>query len=288
MGTGANEGSDFTMQRYLTSRAMLLLVVVGCGSTTPPAVQPEPTAPAATPTAQQPVVAATASAEPVASATAPSTTKKPDVPPPGSPLDRVMKAHFEDALLIRQAVIRGDPERASDPAAVLKDLQDDLDALPKGWRGYVERMRDSARRITDSTNSAQAAAAAADLGVTCGMCHEKHGGPKASTEPAPPEGTTLESRMKRHVWANERLWEGLFVPSSEAWTAGARALSGTPFSKEVLTRGGVHARSAASEFSKLVASAPAKKTADERAALYAQLLVTCGACHVATKGADSR
>lgn len=264
-------------------RMAFTLLLAGCAGSAPPPAQPEPKAAAPADSASPPVNAAQ-TAEPVAAKAATTSQPKPDVPPPGSPFDRVMKAHFQDALLIRQAVIQGEPARAAEPAAVFKDLQDDLDKLPKGWRGFVERMQEAARRVTDSTSSAQAAAAAADLGVSCGMCHQAHGGPPASSAPLPPEATTLESRMKRHVWAADRLWEGLFVPSDGAWNAGAKALSTAPFPDAVLKNGGVHARSAASEFAKLVSQAPTKKTADERAALYAQMLVTCGACHVATRG----
>ena len=89
--------------------------------------------------------------------------------------------------------------------------------------------------------------------------------------------------MKRHAWASERLWEALAVPSDDAWNAGAKALSSDPFPQEVLKDGGVEARSAASDFAKLVAKAPAKKTTKDRAALYAELLVTCGTCHHATR-----
>src|ERR1051325_5799740 len=117
-------------------------------------------------------------------------------------------------------------------------------------------MQQDARRINDSTSAARAAGATADLGISCGECHQRHGGPKPSSEPAPPPGTSLESRMQRHAWATERLWEGLYVPSSDAWKAGAKALSDEPFPSEVLSRGGVHARSAAGDFANLVARAP--------------------------------
>lgn len=202
---------------------------------------------------------------------------KPDMPPPGSSLGRVMRAHFKDALLIRQAVIAGTPEQAANPATVLALIQN-LDDLPPGWQKFVERMQQTAKRITDSTSLAQAAAATADLGVACGQCHSQQGGPAVSSEPPPAEGTRLEQRMKRHSWATDRLWEGLVVPSSEAWNAGSKALVDAPFPQEVLQRG-VHARSAAADFEKLVAPAPAKKTTEERAALYAELLMTCGTCH---------
>jgi cytochrome c553 len=189
-----------------------------------------------------------------------------------------MREHFKDALLIRQAVIDGAPWNAIDPAYALAHLED-LNDLPPGWRDFVERMQQTAARIEGSTTATQAAGATADLGVSCGMCHQRRGGPTASSEPAPIAGTTLESRMERHVWATERLWEGLYVPSSDAWNAGAMALGVDPFPVEVTKGGGVHARSAAEDFSKLAATASSKKTVSERAALYAELLVTCGGCH---------
>lgn len=251
--------------------------LVSCGGSNPPpeTVAPPPPAPAE----PAPADAAAADTEPMP-AEQTEARPKPDVPPAGSPVERIMQAHFKDALLIREAVIAGNLANAADPAHALTRIQN-LDDLPEGWRGFVERMQQSARRIEDSTSTAQAAAAAADLGVSCGMCHQQQGGPKASTEPAPAEGTTVESRMKRHVWATERLWEGLSVPSDDAWNAGAKALSTNPFPQEVLKDGGVHARSAAGDFAKIVAKAPTKKTIDERAALYADLLVTCGTCHQA-------
>jgi hypothetical protein len=198
-----------------------------------------------------------------------------------------MNAHFIDAMLIRKAVIAGTPERAADAAQALGQAQK-LDEVPANWRVSVGRMQQVAARINNSTSAAQAAGATADLGVACGECHQRLGGPKASSAPPPPEGTALVERMQRHVWATERLWEGLTVPSRDAWNAGANALSASPFPAEVLKQGGVHGRSAAGDFSRLVVQAPTKKTVEERAALYAELLVTCGGCHRAINEAGTK
>lgn len=252
--------------------------LVGCGGSAPPPAPPETAPPPAAAPAEPAAAPEPAPAEPTVDA-----QPTPDNPPMGSSVERIMQAHFKDALLIRQAVIAGKPEEAANPATVISHIRD-LDKLPEGWQPFVERMQQTAQRITDSTNAAQTAAAAADLGVSCGMCHQQlKGGPKPSSEPAPAEGTTVAARMARHAWATERLWEGLSVPSNDAWNAGAKALSTDPFPKEVLKDGGVHARSAAGDFVKIVAKAPTKKTAEERAALYAELLVTCGTCHRAVK-----
>jgi hypothetical protein len=198
-----------------------------------------------------------------------------------------MQAHFTDALLIRKAVIAGTPQQAAAPAEALAKAEN-LDNLPAGWAQFVEPMQQTARRITDGTSAAQIAAATADLGVACGKCHLQRGGPKAWSAPPPTPGTTLTDRMQRHVWATERLWEGLTIPSSKAWDAGAKALSTEPFPAEILNRGGVHVRSAASDFAKLVVKAPTSKTVEERATLYAELLLVCGGCHRAINEAGSK
>lgn len=256
-----------------------------CGGAAPTAASPPPSPPPASP----PAPAETAIAEPARAPVGQEATRdaKADVPPPGSSTSRLMQAHFTDALLIRKAVIAGTPEQAARPADALAKA-DILGDVPVSWRPFVERMQQLAGRINDSTNAAQAAAATADLGVTCGACHLQRGGPKASNAPAPPESTALVARMQRHVWATERLWEGLTVPSNEAWSAGAKALSTAPFPAQLLKDGGVHSRSAANDFAKLVVKAPTKKTVEERAALYAELLVTCGGCHRAINEAGTK
>lgn len=270
------------MRASRPNRAFVWIVMtglMGCGGSTPPPAPPE-----AAVSPELAPVASTPSSEPTPIEQKPEAPEKPDVPPAGAPLDRIMQAHFTDALLIRQAVIAGTPENAVAPAYALTRAQD-LDHLPEAWRGFVERMQEVAGRIKDSTLVSRAAAATADLGVSCGLCHQQRGGPQASKEPAPAEGTTVESRMQRHVWATERLWEGLYVPSDDAWNDGARALSAAPFPSEVLKDGGVYARSAAGEFAQLVVKASAKRTPLDRAKLYAELLLTCGSCHRATKAA---
>ena len=277
-GRGARSTTQWRFAVALSATTALC----GCGGSEPVAAAPPPPVSSPPQSRVQPAKPETSAALP------PLDSKdKPDMPPPGSSLDRVMRAHFKDALLIRQAVIAGTPEQAANPATVLA-LIDNLDDLPPGWRESVGHMQQIARRITDSTSSAQAAAATADLGVACGQCHSQQGGPAVSSEPPPAEGTSVEQRMRRHAWATDRLWEGLVVPSSEAWNAGSKALVEAPFPPEVLQRGGLHARSAASDFKKLVAQAPSKKTAEERAALYAELLMTCGTCHRAKQEAGMK
>lgn len=251
-------------------KAWVLGWVLSCGGSGPAPVTPSLGS------------AETDSSEPTAPSESPGTEHSYDNPPPGSSLERIMQAHFTDALLIRQAVIAGTPEQAANPATVLRHIRD-LDKFPEGWQVFVEHMQQTAARITDSTTAAQVAGAAADLGVSCGLCHQRHGGPTPLNEPAPGEGNTIESRMRRHAWATERLWEGLYVPSESAWMAGAEVLTQSPLPDEVLKKGGVVARSVAGDFAKLASSAGTRKTTRDRATLYAEMLVTCGTCHQAVQ-----
>jgi hypothetical protein len=88
--------------------------------------------------------------------------------------------------------------------------------------------------------------------------------------------------MQRHQWAAERLWDGLVVPSDEAWQAGALALSEAPLAPQELTPGKspvpkvgemeqmVHA---------LARQALDADRAEVRAHVYGQVLAACAACH---------
>jgi cytochrome c553 len=192
-----------------------------------------------------------------------------------------MREHFVQAEEIRHAVVSGKPRDAVQPAMALGGTAD-LANLPAPWRASLERMRTASSRVQNSSDLAEAAAGTADIGVACGGCHESQGGPKASVGEAPAVGSSVVSRMARHSWAMERLWEGLYVPSSAAWKAGAKAIQGEPFPAEVLQQGGVYGRTAAKDFKSLSAQAGSKETPQDRAALYAKLLGTCATCHLAT------
>ncbi len=93
----------------------------------------------------------------------------------------------------------------------------------------------------------------------------------------------MDAPMRRHEWASERLWEGLVVPSDEAWSIGIKTLAKSEFPEEVLALGGAEARGSARELARLLAKAQPTMPLDERSALYAELLLTCGTCHRAIR-----
>lgn len=196
-----------------------------------------------------------------------------------------MRAHFKETAVIRAAVIAGDLSKAVAPADALGTM-DALGNVEASWKPSIDALKDAGRRIRQSPDIPGAAAATADIGRACGSCHRDLGGPTIKVEAPPAADSSLQGRMKRHVWATERLWDGLYGPSDASWKAGVDALSREPFPKAILDKGGVHARSAASRFSSIVASASAKRSPEERAKAYAALLETCSACHSVTRASE--
>lgn len=286
--TSDSRGARHAFRGHGTSSAMLrrmtilsaaaTLVLVSCGgppeSTTPREIAP--TVPAAPSASASPVVDAgaaesTSSAKPVAADET------------GSAKERLMRSHFKETAVIRTAVINGVLRDAAAPADALGKM-DGLGTVQKNWQPAIEALQSASKRIVSSPDIPGAAAATADIGVACGSCHRVAGGPKVKLEAPPAVDSSLASRMRRHVWATERLWEALYAPSDGSWKAGVDALGADPFPKELLDQGGVHARSAAARFKSIVFNAGTKQKTEDRAKVYASLLETCSACHMATRG----
>lgn len=262
------------------------LVVAGCAATVEQQTSPEATASASAtaPVASDaPSAAASASAPSAAASATPSAAPSAtamEQPAPGSPGALLMRDHFKQTATIRDAVIWNNPGKAVSPAEGLANL-DGVSSLPKHWQVSVTNLTDAARRIRQSSDLTEVAAATADIGRACGLCHTAAKGPSVHFDPAPSAEGSVTARMHRHKWATERLWEGLYVPSQSSWTAGAEALALDPFTGDTLKKGGVHARSAASRFAAVTKKLAAAKTNEDRGATYAELLSTCGPCHEA-------
>jgi len=261
----------------IRSIAFTAFVLLGCGGPTPPPETPASAAPPAStpaPAAEPPPAADAGTAEAPPAETPPAEDT-------GTPRERLMRAHFKETADIRKAVIDGTLQATVKPAQALSDMKG-LGTPQKGWQPALDAMKNAAQRFGQSPDMPAAAAAISDIGVACGTCHRTGGGPKVEPGSAPAVDKTVASQMKLHAWATERLWEGLYVPSDASWKAGAGALKPGSFAKETLTKGGVHARSAAANFDTIVPTLAGKKTLEERAKAYASLLETCSSCHMAT------
>jgi cytochrome c553 len=103
------------------------------------------------------------------------------------------------------------------------------------------------------------------------------------------EPTDQRSRMHRHEWAVDRLWEGLIAPSDSSWAEGADVLESAPFMPQLAVReGGEAIETLGQRLHAFGRRAAAESSAEGRAKLYGELLTTCASCHALTAKAKLR
>jgi cytochrome c553 len=198
-------------------------------------------------------------------------------------IEDFMADHFVLVTFGRDAVINGDLEALREPLGALADY-DYKRVAPGGWVPWIARIQSAARLTADATTLEAAATGVATMARACGGCHEAtEGGPDFQTsggESISPPTDTLDARMRRHIWAADRLWEGLTGPSAEAWADGASALAHTPSAPPV-TDPPLPPRfvAALAQTRALAEHAAAAGSLAERANVYALLLASCAGCH---------
>ena len=145
-------------------------------------------------------------------------------------------------------------------------------------------MKRHAEEAASARHLVFAAAALSEMARTCGACHAKNDVTVVFEDEVspPPKGDTLNSKMLRHLWAADRMWEGLICPSDFAWRSGTDVLAGTSLN--------------VSEFDVPAAKEPAlayllrrkreigeegnqAESPESRSVLYAEFLAMCGDCH---------
>jgi hypothetical protein len=92
--------------------------------------------------------------------------------------------------------------------------------------------------------------------------------------------------MARHVWAAERMWEGLIGPEDFAWSSGASALKEGWLNPRAVVSDPddrMRVRELVTQVYSLGAEAEAAQGSEERARIYGEFLTTCIDCHRLTK-----
>jgi len=145
------------------------------------------------------------------------------------------------------------------------------------WATENARVRDQASAIANATTLDDAIHAVARLGAQCAACHLASGTmPDLATPPvAPPDQSTIESRMARHRWATDRMWEGMIGLSDESWKAGLDILTSAPLPATEL---GAEREAFAKSLQRTAKRARTVKAAD-RGGVYGEMLVVCAQCH---------
>jgi hypothetical protein len=192
-----------------------------------------------------------------------------------------MRGHEKLAEAMRDALIRGDLEEARGEGRLITQLR--LEG-PDGalWRQRLDAMKLAAAQVGAAVDLRAASSAAGLVAKTCGECHTVFGRPGILVGQEDPQGSGLAADMRYHQRAAERLWEGLSVPSDEAWNSGALALSQAALVPESLIPGKTPALrlgGLAQTVHGLGSQASTVESVDGRAALYGQVLATCAECH---------
>ena len=158
------------------------------------------------------------------------------------------------------------------------------EGLPDNVASHVEELRAFAALASRAPDLQSGATAVARVGAACGSCHKAMKKcPKYAAPEGPPAGDTpVATRMIRHRWAAEQLWDGLVGPSDGSWRAGASVLRDAPLFTDALTHD-VEQYDAVTKLAWTVhdigARANSATAQPARADLYGEVLGTCAACH---------
>jgi mono/diheme cytochrome c family protein len=197
-----------------------------------------------------------------------------------------MYAHFDRAGEVHDALVRGRLDRARPGAEWLATHQEPR-MLPEGSDQIGALMKMYAQNVREAEDLQEAAHATAQMGRTCGDCHRQYGvSPRFLVGTAPPSGSGARAEMSRHVWAAERMWEGLVGPEDYAWTSGAAALKeGWLNPRDVVSDAGdrERVRDLVRQVYTLGVQADRATTPEDRARIYGEFLTTCIDCHVLTE-----
>jgi cytochrome c553 len=193
-----------------------------------------------------------------------------------------MHRNLSTTVDIQTGVVQGDLDKAQKAASWLLSREGQMRFPPEAI-DFEQAMLENAARIAEAEDLRTVALQAGQLGGSCASCHQAmNRGPRFVIGTDAPGGTTQEAQMIRHLWAADRMWEGLVGPSDEAWIAGARAMAETQPLLARAYRASTspgEAESFLREVNLLATEAMNAVHLEERSDVYGRLLTTCHRCH---------
>jgi len=190
-----------------------------------------------------------------------------------------MHENFDLVRAIEKLLVRGNLDEAQRLAASIAKAPDEPGMKP--WATQAIRVRERASAIATAPSIDEALRAEARLADACASCHADAGVVAEFRSPpaVPADRPTVEARMARHLWAADRMWEGIIGDADDSWRAGLDVLAATPLPWSTVD---ADRASLGKQLQKLADDArKTGRTADrtERARAYGEILVTCAACH---------
>jgi mono/diheme cytochrome c family protein len=189
-----------------------------------------------------------------------------------------MRRHFDDLRIIERVLIAGKLVEGKSLAYLLLEPVDDPGM--SAWQAQSDRVMSAVRDLTHASSVDDALRLEARVAEECASCHIQTQSATSRPPPsaAPADRPTAMFRMARHIWATDRLWEGVVYPSDERWASGLAVLATTPLPYAVTSDAPALAaqlqRQARAEQARV-----ATGSLDDRAIAYGEMLVTCAACH---------
>jgi cytochrome c553 len=197
--------------------------------------------------------------------------------------DMMVRFHMHESYdlfhAIERLVVRNKLDDARALARSIGLAPDDPGMEP--WAKQSAVVRERAIALANAQSFDDASGGIARLADACARCHLDAGAAPEfrTTPPLPPDRPTVDARMARHVWAVERLREGVVGGVDEPWRAGLDVLAATPLPWPA-TDG--DRASLARRLHEIADQARVRSSTDEladRSRAYGEILVTCAACH---------
>ncbi|MEJ2541993.1 MAG: hypothetical protein P8188_18840 [Gemmatimonadota bacterium] len=197
----------------------------------------------------------------------------------GSPatVQERMFDHYARAGQVQSALIMGDLEGARRPARWLGEHEALSEVAPEA-EAWTAALRIAATEVAGARSLAEAAEATGRMAASCAGCHQEVGdGPRfRSMSEVPPEGATTGTHMVRHLWAMDRMWEGLIGGGDGPWQDGADALA-RQSPEDEFPGGSTTAALARTLHDQAAQARDVPEWARPRA--YAAMIEACAACH---------
>ena len=199
-----------------------------------------------------------------------------------------MHEHLSRISAMKAFIIAGQLEGMREPAMWLAE-HETVPGLPGDWEKYLAKLRQYAREAASARHLQFAAASVSEIARVCGDCHQANGIKVAFGYDERPseERQSVMTQMQRHLWAADRMWEGLIGPSDAAWNRGTDILAEVMLTASDITESEDHEP----EVNYLLTRA--RELGDEggeaasreaRSALYGEFLSLCASCHSLTGG----
>jgi len=194
-----------------------------------------------------------------------------------------MHENFDLLRAIEKLLVRGNLDDARALAGGIAAAPDEPGLSQFAVQATLVRTR--AGMLARATRLDDACRAEARVADACAGCHVAASAAPEFRPPThvPPDAPTIEARMTRHLWATDRLWEGIVGGDQESWQAGLDILAASPTPEMQPTP---QRAKLARRIQQLAAGARQGNRTDapaDRATRYGEILVTCASCHASAR-----